>query len=275
MTEHTTEAAAGIIRDLARASAEPRELEPGNYYAWLDGGHVHEIDLTHDSYREYPKHKTGTVIVRNVASFAHYYGKHSDASSEVYASLDEGTFTAVLDAHRGDGARWGRHRLVLALEQTLPWRTWTHLDRQMMRQQEFAEHIEDNARDVHPGGDVTAADLLEVAQHFQAHTKVNFTGGTRLATGQTQLLYSETIEAKAGSRGEIVIPSEFSLAIVPFEDCQPRELPARFRYRLDGGAVKLGYFLADPARIAREAVAEVAAVLAATCEITVMHGRPA
>lgn len=277
MTDIIDEGAAQIIRELARASAKPQHLEPGYVYGYVDdSGEPRLIDLTTDYYSKFPKRKGGTVTVRNVAGFAQYFKKHSDENSEVFADLDKGTFTAVLDAHtRNDGARWQQHRLVLALEQTLPWVTWTAMDRQWMSQQVFAEFIEDNCRDLHPGGRVSAADLLEIAQHFQAHTKVNFTGGTRLATGATQLLYSETVEATAGSRGEIVIPSEFDLAIVPFDDCDPSVLAARFRYRLSGGQLKLGYFLNDPQRVAREAVAEVASVLAATCGIEIMQGRPA
>src|SRR4029077_18718642 len=101
--------------------------------------------------------------------------------------------------------------------------------------QEFAEFLEDNARDVAADGPVSAADLLEVAQEFHAHTRVNFSKGTRLATGQTQLTYVEDVQATAGSRGEIVIPSEFALAIVPYEACAPAVVPARFRCRLANG----------------------------------------
>jgi len=276
MTEYTDEGAAQFIRELARAAARPEVLEPGRLYGYVDdAGAPVTIDLTGDQYRDYPKRKAGTVTVRNVASFERYYGKHSDDSSEVYADLDEGAFTAVLDAHGPDDPRWEQHRLVLRLEKTLPWRTWTKMDRQWMTQMDFAEFIEDNARDLDPDGRVSAADLLEIAQHFQAHTKVSFTQGTRLATGATQLIYTEDIEAKAGDRGEIVIPAEFDLAIVPFDDCEHSVLPARFRYRLGNGQLRLGYFLSDPQRVAREAVAEVASVLAATCGIEIMQGRPA
>jgi uncharacterized protein YfdQ (DUF2303 family) len=274
MTEITEDAAA-IIRDLALEVAAPSRLEPGTIYGWLSNGQVHKIDLTGDAHREQPQHKRGTVTVRDVASFAQYYEKHSDDASEVYADLDAATFTAVLDAHEILSARWQQHRLVLALQHTLPWKTWLGLDRRWLTQQQFAEHIEDNARDVAPDGPVSAADLLEIAQSFQANTKVAFQSGKRLATGQTQLVYQETVDAKAGNRGEIIIPSEFALGIVPFEDCAYRRLAARFRYRIDGGELKLGYFLNDPARVAREAVTEIAGILAGECSVTVMRGRPA
>lgn len=274
MTEHTDTAA--VVRDLAYTASDPSELEPGKVYGWLTNGQVHKIDLTADEYREYPLRKRGTVTVRNVASFAHYYAKHSSGFSEVFADLDAGTFTAVLDAHgpEGEDVAWQQHRLVLQLQQTLPWRTWLANDRAMMPQQAFAEFLEDNARDV-TGKRVTAADLLEVAQHFQAHTKVNFTQGQRLATGQTQLTYVEEVDAKAGQRGTVEIPAEFDLAILPYEDCAPKVMAARFRYRLANGELKLGYFLNDPARTAREACDEIAAKLAEACSVTVMHGQPA
>jgi uncharacterized protein YfdQ (DUF2303 family) len=275
MTEQVTSNTAEVVRDLALEVAAPNRLEPGNIYGWLSDGQVHKIDLTGDAYRDQPQHKKGTVTVRDVASFAHYYEKHADDGSDVYADLDAATFTAVLDAHEVISARWQQHRLVLQLQQTLPWKTWLSRDRRMMAQQEFAEFIEDNARDVAHGGPVTAADLLEIAQSFQAATKVAFQSGKRLASGQTQLVYQETVDAKAGSRGEIVIPSEFALAIVPHEDCDYAVIPARFRYRLDGGDLRLGYFLADPARIARDAVAQIGEKVADACTVTVMQGRPA
>jgi uncharacterized protein YfdQ (DUF2303 family) len=273
MTE-TTDVTAETIRDLAYAATSPQVLEAGCVYGWLSNGQVHRIDLTGDQYLDLPARKRGTVTVRDVASFAHYHERHADADSEVYADLDAATFTAVLDAHCTGGARWQQHRLILALQQTLPWKTWLSQDRRMLPQQQFAEFLEDNCRDLASDRPVSAADLLEIAQSFQANTKVKFSSGKRLATGQTQLTYVEEIDARAGNRGEIVIPSEFALAIVPFEDCAPAIVPARFRYRLDGGELRLGYFLADPARIAREAVAEIAEKVADACGTTVMRGCP-
>jgi uncharacterized protein YfdQ (DUF2303 family) len=279
MTEQVTTTTAEVVKRLAFDAAEPTEVYGGNIYTYMGDGRLHTLDLTGDQYLEFPKRKRGTVTVRNVASFAHYYAKHATADSEVYADLDAGTFTAVLDAHGSDteDVRWQQHRLVLQLQHTHPWETWHAEDRHMMPQQEFAEFLEDNARDVAPNGRVTAADLLEVAQHFQANTKVNFTSGQRLATGQTQFTYTEEVDAKAGKRGTIEIPAEFDLAIVPYEDCKPKIMAARFRYRLANGELRLGYFLNDPARTAREACEEIAGKLADVLgnDTVIMHGQPA
>lgn len=287
MTDDTT--TAEVVRDLATVAARPHRLDLESLYAVaLPGGRVETIDLTGDQWRDFPRRKAGTVTVRNVASFVQYYGKHADEDSEVFADLDKGTVTAVLDAHHGSGddfpdaeARWQQHRLILQLQPTLPWRRWTGKNEQMMPQQQFAEFVEDNARDVDPEGRVKAADLLEIAQKFQAHTTVAFTSGKRLSSGQAQFEYTEETTAKAGQKGTIEIPTEFDLAIWPYEDCKPETaadlkiLAARFRYRIENGNLKLGYFLNDPARFAQEAVEQIVVKLAEALDVTVMHGQPA
>lgn len=287
MTEQT--AAAEIVRDLTLMSAGPRKLGLGEYHAWLSpGGQLHEVDLTGDRWLDFPKRRSGTVTVRNLASFRQYWDKHHDDDSDVFADLDKGTVTAVLDAHRGagatergdgDAARWQQHRLVLKLERTLPWLRWADpaRDRKLMSQLTFAEFIEENATDVDPKGRVSAATLLEVAQEFHARTTGRFTKGTRLATGQTQFEWTEEITASAGRTGKatIEIPTEFDLRIWPYEDCEPATLAARFRYRINNGDLQLGYLLNNPERVAQEAVASVVEKLAATCGVTVMYGQPA
>lgn len=275
---------AQAVIDIARASTEPHKVEPGSIYI-VQGPHgLQTVDLTGDEYRDNPRHKTGHPRVADVASFAQYYAKHSDSASEVFADLDAATVTAVLDAHlgrdntpdayAGEGARWQAHRLTLTLVKTPPWVTWTGSDRKFMSQAAFAEFIEDNAADVAPGGPCTAADLLEMAQKFQAHTKVQFSSGKRLKSGETQLVYSETIDAKAGERGTIEIPDAFELALAPFEDCDPYRVKARFRYRLTDGAVLMAYHLNDPARTFRDAVLQVVTKAEEECGgVRIMRGK--
>jgi uncharacterized protein YfdQ (DUF2303 family) len=281
---------AEVVRDLATCAAKPNELDLGAFYAVaLPGGRLEQIDLTGDTYRDFPKRKRGTVTVRNVASFARYYGKHADEDSEVFADLDAGTVTAVLDAHRGtdadgdglaagEGARWQQHRLILALTPTLPWQDWTAKDRRFMGQEAFAEFLEEHASDIDPAGAVKSADLLETAQNFKATLKVAMTSGTRVSSGQTQFSYIEEIAATGqnAKRGTIEMPNEFDLLIAPYEDIAPAVMAVRLRYRIgQDKTLALGYFMNEPARVAREAVTKVVDKLAAECNVTVMHGQPA
>lgn len=269
----TTETA--VIVETARLGVQPRQAERGCIYlvAQADGS-TEIIDLTGDQYSELPARKAGTARADDVASLAQYYLKHHDADSEVFADLDAATVTAVLDAHTPIGARWQDHRVILTMRKTPQWVTWTAQDRRLMRQAEFAEFLEDNAADIAPDGPVAAAGLLEIAQQFQAHTRVSFSSGKRLASGETQFTYSEQVEAKAGDRGVIAIPSEFELGIRPLEDCDGYRVRARFRYRISDGALLLGYHLDDPAGKFRDAVTQVVEKAEDACSVTIMRGRP-
>jgi hypothetical protein len=234
----------------------------------------------HDVIRAAEVHRYDAVIVENVTEAADWELWDWWLGGMVLLGYNY-QLVSVSSAHVGgeDGARWQQHRLVLKLEKTLPWLRWTACDRQLMSQTDFAEFIEEHAKDLDPQGAVKAADLLEVAQEFHAHTTVRFTKGTRLASGQAQLEYTEDIQAHAGragtDRGTMQIPTEFDLAIWPYEDCDHQILAARFRYRIGGGDLKLGYFLNNPERVAQEAVASVVEKLAAECSVTVMYGQPA
>lgn len=280
----TTEAQA--IIDATRQGTLPHPVEAGQLYVVQGASGFSVVDLTGDQYRELPARKTGTVQVRDVASLAQYYEKHADSASEVFADLDAATITAVLDAHTGtsdtpdgfagEGARWQAHRAILALQQTPQWQEWTGKNRSQMTQQAFAEFIEDHAADIAPGGPCTASDLLEMAQEFHAHTKVTFGSAKRLKDGQTQLTYSEeTTASGSGGRGTIEIPEAFELAIRPFDDSDAYRIKARFRYRLNGGDLRMFYQLDDPDRTFRHAVLEVVTKAAEACSVTIMRGRPA
>jgi uncharacterized protein YfdQ (DUF2303 family) len=288
MTDTTVEyvSAAQAIVEACELNEPVHQMEPGKIYAVRQpGGGFTKLDLTGDDYRQLPQRKLGTVAVRDVASLAQYFAKHSDSGSEVFADLDAAAITAVLDAHlgtddvpdafAGEGARWQAHRAVLAMKQTPEWQDWAGKNKTQMSQQAFAEWIEDHAADIAPGGPATAADLLEMAQHFHAHTKVTYSSAKRLKDGQTQLTYSEETTASGGGKGTIEIPDAFELAIRPFEDSEMYRVKARFRYRLVGGDLRMFYHLNDPDRTFRDAVLQVVAKAEEACKVTIMRGRPA
>jgi uncharacterized protein YfdQ (DUF2303 family) len=269
-----TDNAAQIIRELAAFRAVPSELQPGEIYAYQTADGPKLVNLRDDQYLSLPRRKQNSVTVRDVGSFVHYYAKHADDDSEVFADVKRTLIIAVLDAHAGDRARWQEHVLNLQLEVTPEWAAWARTDRQMMSQESFSEFIEDHIADIAADGPCTGSDLLEMAQQFQAHTKVEFKSGSRLASGETQLTYAETIDAKAGQRGQISIPGAFELGIRVFDDLEPYRVKARFRYRLNGGQLTLGYHLDDPERKVRDAVQLVVAKTEEACAVKIMLGRP-
>lgn len=272
---------AEVVRDLALEAAKPEVLDAGNFYAWRKpDGNIAQVDLTD----AYPAFKEGTVTVRDVRSFAAYFAKHADSDSEVFADTDSASVTAVLDAHRGaeaaaegsgDAARWQQHRLVLQLQETLPWRTWLAMNGHPVPQARFAEFLEDNYRDLAPDGKVKAADLLEMAQSFQSVTKLEFDSGQRLSSGDTELTFRETSNNTAGKERKIAIPTEFDLAIAPFDDCAEALITARFRHRREGAQLFMLYVLNNPDRHREAAVKEITGQAAEAIGREILLGQPA
>lgn len=260
------------VIDIAQAAADPVLLTPGSVYSVIVGGRLETIDLTGDQYRDLPKRKTGTVLVRDVNSFAEYWGKHSDSDSEVFADRESRTVTAVLDANTGTGARWQQHRLKLGLQYSQAWQAWTAFDGRPLDQEAFAEFLEDNRADIH---DPPAADMLEIASSLQASTKAEFQSGIVLANGQRKLSYVEQTTAQAGQRGDLTIPTEITLGLAVFEGSAVADaVTARFRYRISNGKLSLHYKLDRPADVISTAFAGVVAEVERLCSATVLRGNP-
>jgi uncharacterized protein YfdQ (DUF2303 family) len=265
------------VIDTAKQASTAQELQVGKIYTVaLGAGCSKTIDLTGDEWKATPSRKTGSTTVRDVPSFLAYYGKHADDSTEVYADVDRHTVTAVLDAHAADadGARWGSHRVALALRTTQSWRDWTGHSGKLMSQDEFAEFLEDHVSElVAPA----AAEMLEIAQSLQAATKVEFKSASRLADGQRQFEFVETVQAKAGTKGQLTIPESFKIGVKVFEGAEVGDtVTALLRYRINGDKLTIGYKLQQPQDVLTIAFQDVVTAVGEGINGgTVLNGTPA
>jgi uncharacterized protein YfdQ (DUF2303 family) len=247
----TTEGFVTAIAELADGAATSEVLEPGKIYAFrTPHGGVQQIDLTDDHYLASPRRKRGVTTVRDTASFLAYWHKHSDAASEVYADRSKLAVTGVLNAHLGrdagdepdDTARFGDHRIVLQLKYSDSFYAWLNRSGQPFSQVQFAEFIEDHRADIRSPA---AAELLELAQTFQATTKASFKSSNILKSGQRQLEYTEQIDASAGRNGKLTIPDAFELGLAVFDgDTQATPVTARLRYRIQSSGLQM-IFIVD------------------------------
>lgn len=233
--------------DVAVASTDLTPLEPGTIHAVAvpAGGRVELIDLDKDEYRATPRRTEGRYTVRTAESLLTYLDKHALPETELWADIDSSSITAVIDAHRGadEAPGWQAHRATLQLQLTDEWKLWTGIDGKLQRQVEFAEFIEQRTVDfVTPDG----ATILELAQSFQATRSGRFESSKRLASGETSLIYKDEVSATAGRSGQIDIPDVVELALAPFVGHDRFRVTARFRFRLDGGALLLGFALERP-----------------------------
>ena len=250
------------------------------------GAAVKTVDLeeARDLYRDRPRYKKGTATAHDAASFIAYMGKHGLDESEVWADAKRSILVGVINAHQGgevdaatpltaveadQGAGRGDHRVQYSVMLTDAWQAWVSQDGKLLDQTTFAELIEDRAVDiVRP----SAADMLEMAESFHASGKASFESTKLLSSGQRQFEFKETIESKAGRRGQLEIPKDFDLALVPFEGASAYKMTARFRYRINDGVLRVGYRLNRPADVLREAFLDVVNTVAEGVEAPVFRG---
>jgi len=272
---------AEAIITTALTAANPKPLKGDvPFYSVVvpQGASVETIDVQEllTPYLEHPRRKTGTFRVHDAASFVAYLGKHALHQTEVWADVPSARIVAVINAHLGttgdgieDYAGHADHRVTYDVQHTDAWKAWAAHDGKMLDQATFAEHIEDRSIDiVRP----TSADMLELAQTFQATIGVSFESSKLLSSGQRQLEYKETVESRAGRKGQLEIPKDFQIAVVPFEGADPYKVTARFRYRITEGALRIGYRLDRPADVLREAFLGVVEQIAEGVDAPVLRG---
>lgn len=217
---------------------------------------VDVVDL--ESHLDAPLHPRGHVVLHDHQDFATYVNRLSvPGQTTVWADVDKRAITAVLNDHEDhQGAGWRDHRVSLQLRVDTDWDLWTRRNANLISQAEFAEHLEEMA---HTIVDPSAAELMEVAKTFQAKRNVDFSEAVRLDNGDVQLSYAETTTAKAGAKGNMEIPSEFTLALAPFIGGQPLNVTARLRYRIENSRLRIGYVLHRPDLVVQAAFDNVLA----------------
>lgn len=226
-----------------------------------------------------PERVTGTAILTDTVSWLAYFGKHKAIGedgetciSEVYGDVTSGTITGLLNAPAGPhDPAWGDHRVVLRLQHSAAWTAWVERNAKLLSQTAFAEHVEDRSPDFLTPD---AATMLEIAQTFQQNTGVTFESSQRLSNGATRFQYLETVEAKAGARGNIDVPSQFRIRLQPWRGVGIAvDLTARLRSRATAEGLRLGYVLDRLDDVLDTAWASLLGELTETLPVPVLAGR--
>ncbi|TFD47598.1 DUF2303 family protein [Cryobacterium sp. Hh11] len=259
MTDFTTEAQA--VSALAGQALAPQGVDISEVYTVADqDGGVRIIDT--DQYGPGPRRATGRRIVTDAYSFVTYLDRHATDQTEVFADKVASTVIAVLDSNTGFDKPngWQGHTVKLELVKTIPWLAWLARDLTTVgtpawfNQAQFAEFIQERATDcVTPD----SATLLELATSFQANNKVDFKSAVNTGSGQINLGFDETITAKAGQKGNIPIPTELKLRLRPYIGGPIYNVTAQFRFRLNGGDLRLGFAIVRPQDILDAAFTDI------------------
>lgn len=223
-----------------------------------------------------PLRKKGTVRIQDERSFVLYVNAHKVPGSSIFADPDARLVVGVLDHHTPEieGAPglpgWGEHRAILQLDKTPEWKAWLQVNRKAMKQGEFAEFLEDNVGDVlSPDG----ADLMEVVTQLKGLKKVEFTGGVNLSNGEFDLSYSEEVTSTTSRKGKVTVPERLTLKLPLFRNDFPREVRARFRWRLNEGQISFVVVLDKPEKAEDDAMAEIMTRIKGSVAIEVLTGK--
>lgn len=212
-----------------------------------------------------PMRRRATATLVDAASFLGYVAAFRTPETLLYAEQGAGRVTALLDYHQGGeggSASWCEHRAVLQLKHSPEWAAWFAADGKSFSQGDFAEFLEERAREiVEPSG----AFILELAQSLEVRRSVRFGSGINLDNGTVQLQYEETDRA---GKGTVEIPRACVIGIAVFEHGVPYRVMARLRYRLREGVVTFSYHLDRPDLVLKSAFADVLGEIAVATGLT-------
>lgn len=239
-----------------------------------DGYEVTDLEKHLDT----PSRARGTATLLDAQSFIDYVKRNHDDDVEtalgLYFTAEPPRFTAVFNDHSAALAGWRDFTAIYSAPLSREWKEWTARDGQAkpFTQEDFAFFIEKNLLDVTTP---TSAEFLELAQHFQATKAVNFASGMRLGNGQNQLVYEETIAAKAGEKGQLAIPETFQITIPVFEGDAPYQITAKLRYRITEQKLRIWYDLERPHKVLEDAVQHLRTTIEAGTGLKAFNGSPA
>jgi uncharacterized protein YfdQ (DUF2303 family) len=271
MTEEPVNNVRAII-DIARDNVKPELVHTNDGLAVLYTPKYGFHTINRETGLLKPLRKRGRFIVFDPASFNQFLKDNADAGDiAVYfdRNVKSPAVVAVLNAHGKNGAGWGDLRCEIEFRRTPQWERWAAADGKMMPQVAFAEFIEDNIADIaSPAGST----MLEVATQLDAKRTLQFRSGVRLQDGRIQFQHLEDLEAKVGA-GEIAVPEMFSLGIAPIFGMPSYQVPVRFRYRIEGGKLTMGFRLQRTEDMMRQIIEDVIAKIERGANVSVMEGR--
>lgn len=211
-----------------------------------------------EAYRQSPKRRVGVAATATLESFIALVNRHKDASTALFAQVDwpKPRLTAVIDYHQLDGvARHLCHRVEYPFPVTEEFTAWIENDGKLMEQAEFAVFLEEHAAELAAPLQTEVVEfealfkekmaspneVVALSRDLEIHVGARVKRQERLSSGERTLEFAEEHLNKAGEK--VSIPGIFMVSIPAFIDGEAVRIPARLRYRLNGGSIKWGYQL--------------------------------
>ncbi|MBZ9985695.1 YfdQ family protein [Mesorhizobium sp. BH1-1-5] len=211
-----------------------------------------------EEFRQAPDRRKGTATVETLASFIELTKRHQDEHSALFGKTmwPDPKITAVLDYDmEGVPARNRSHRIVYAFPLTEEFKSWVGANAKPMDQEIFAAFLEEHAAELAAPTDgevseyerlfkekmATPSEVIALSRHLEVFVAARAKQGVRLQSGERTV---EFAEEHMNAKGEaIVVPGIFMVSVPAFLDGDAVRIPARLRYRVNGGKVVWFYQL--------------------------------
>lgn len=245
------------IEDLHSRAATHERIEDGVPYAIVPND---QCVRTLEEYLPNPTRVRATRTFISLESFNRYVNQVKSKDEETRIEVRAGgSARAVIDASLPNSPQWEQHIAEFHLTYSDQWKVWNARDKQSFDQRKFAEFVEDNLKDfMAPAG----ADMLDIARTLQAEQNSQFSSAIRLENGDVQFGYTKTTVGKAGQKGEVEIPSQFTINVPILENENPRQVPVRLRYDLNDGKLTLTYEIIRKDALLQEVRRSIYAIIA-------------
>lgn len=252
-----------------------------------DGGgyDAREITPEHTKPVPIPSYVTQNVTVKDEASLIAYLNRFKNEDSMLFGDIDDNQIKGVIDYHKqplanatddpeavkdiNPGPQLLAHNVLLDLPFSEEWVAWIGADGNMMRQLDFVRFIEDNALDI---VDPSGADLIEICRDMQGLKKASFTSVVRTESGNAER-FEYTDETKVNPKGDIIIPTEFTLRLPVYFNGDDYTMTARLRYVVeDNGGLRLGIKLLRAEQLRQKAFREIVGRVHDATGLTTLYG---
>ena len=260
---------------LAAGMAMGEVRQVGNTPFVLVPGGTKVEDLERLLYR--PTRKRAKVTALTAAGFIAYFNRHSaaqaDGESTVYADTIGHRFVGILDDDSAASASWRTHVVTYDCPLSPEWVAWSRQDKQAVTQEQFAQFIERHLPDIiNPA----AADMLEISRTLEAKKSVEFSSGIRLANGENELKFNETIDGSA-SKGNLRVPDEFAIGIPVFQGGDTYKIVCKLRYRIptsQGKGLAMWFEMVRPEKVIEDAFKTLATTIAEGTKVEQIEAEP-
>ncbi len=216
-----------------------------------------------------PRRIRQKVSFARLDSFCVYLNEFKKDGTKIFLNAKTGSAVASLDYHTAAQASWKDHSARFDPVFTESWQCWNGSNKQVMDQKKFALFIEDNALDI---VEPAPAEMLDIARTLSAKISVVFKKGTHLENGSEQIQYEETIESKAGSKGQLEVPSIFTLEMSVFDGRPKRRVQARLRYSIKEGVLSFSYSLVRLQEILAPEIEQIGDAIADATQLKPLFG---